>query len=111
MTHLRRSAREPRAGDARSCLLKGGVYPMNRPMAAAGRLLALVAALACAPGLATAQTPSMFSNLAKPAIGMNALFSGQAAHHLNQPYGLSLGEGEGSLMSAVDPYRTSAGHV
>ena len=39
----------------------------------------LFAVLVCMPALATAQTSSMFSNLANPAIGMNALFSGQAA--------------------------------
>ena len=45
----------------------------------------LLAALVCVPALALAQTRSaMFSNLANPAIGMNALFSGQAARNLDQ---------------------------
>lgn len=48
-------------------------------------------------------TSSMFSNLANPAIGLNALFSGQAAHNLDQPYGLRFDEAEISLISVVDP--------
>ena len=76
------------------------------------RMLAcLFAALACAPAPAVAQTSSMFSNLANPAIGMNALFSGQAAHNLDQAYGLHFDEAEMSVMSAVDPYWTFAGNV
>src|SRR3989441_13269777 len=63
----------------------------------------LVAALMCAPTFAAAQTRSMFSNLANPSIGMNALFSGQAAHNLDQPYGLHFDEAEISLISVVDP--------
>src|SRR5436309_10053556 len=71
------------------------------------RMLAyLLAALVCAPALATAQTRSMFSNLANPSIGMNALFSAQAARNLNQPYGLQFDETEISLISVVDPYWT-----
>src|SRR5436309_7644767 len=71
------------------------------------RMLAcLFAALLCAPALATAQTKSMFSNLANPSIGMNALFSGQFARNLNQPYGLQFDEAEISLISVVDPYWT-----
>jgi len=66
----------------------------------------LFAALACAPALAAAQTSSMFSNLANPAIGMNALFSGQAAPNIDKPYGLTFDEAEISLISVVDPYWT-----
>ncbi len=66
----------------------------------------LFAALVCAPALATAQTSSMFSNLANPAIGMNALFTGQAASNLDQAYGLGFDEAEISLISVVDPYWT-----
>ena len=66
----------------------------------------LFAALASAPALATAQTSSMFSNLANPAIGMNALFSGQAAPNIDRPYGLQFDEAETSLISVVDPYWT-----
>ena len=76
------------------------------------RMLAcLLAALVCAPAVATAQTSSMFSNLANPAIGMNALFSGQAAHNLDQAYGLHFDEAEISLISVVDPYWTFASNI
>lgn len=76
------------------------------------RMLAcLLAALTCAPTLATAQTSSMFSNLANPAIGMNALFSGQAAHNLDQPYGLHFDEAEISLIAVVDPYWTLVSNI
>jgi len=48
----------------------------------------MLAALALTPALASAQTQTtMFSNLVNPAIGINALFSAQAAPTLNQPYG------------------------
>ncbi len=76
------------------------------------RILAcLVAALLCAPAVASAQTSSMFSNLANPAIGMNALFSAQAARSLNQPYGLHFDEAEISLISVVDPYWTFMSNI
>ncbi|HEY5038858.1 MAG TPA: hypothetical protein VIJ93_07290, partial [bacterium] len=57
-----------------------------------------------------AQTRSIISNLANPAIGMSALFLGQAAPELNQPYGLQFQEAEISLISTVDPYWTLAGN-
>ena len=63
------------------------------------------------PALATAQTSSMFSNLANPAIGMNALFSGQAAPNIDQAYGLQFDEAEMSLISVVDPYWTFSGNI
>ncbi len=76
------------------------------------RMLAcLVVVLACVPALATAQTSSMFSNLANPAMGMNALFSGQAARNINQPYGLHFDEAEISLISVVDPYWTFVSNI
>ncbi len=53
----------------------------------------------------------MFSNLANPAIGMNALFTGQAARNLDEAYGLKFDEAEMSLMSVVDPYWTFAGNI
>jgi hypothetical protein len=53
----------------------------------------------------------MFSNLANPAIGMNALFSGQAAHNINQAYGLQFDEAEISLISVVDPYWTFVSNI
>ncbi len=63
----------------------------------------MVVALICVPAFANAQSRSMFSNLANPSIGMNALFSAQAAHNLDQPYGLHFDEAEISLISVVDP--------
>ena len=71
----------------------------------------LLAALLCAPALATAQTSSLFSNLANPSIGMNALFSAQAARNLNQPYGLRFDEAEISVISVVDPYWTLVSNI
>jgi hypothetical protein len=72
----------------------------------------LFAALACMPAIAMAQTPSaMFSNLANPAIGMNALFTGQAAPNLDQAYGLGFDEAEISLISVVDPYWTFVSNI
>lgn len=59
----------------------------------------------------TSGTSSMFSNLANPAIGMNALFSAQAAHNLDQPYGLQFDEAEISLISTVDPYWTLTSNI
>src|SRR5206468_712729 len=75
----------------------GGVAPLVAPSGGTVRmrfriLVCLLAALVCAPAIAAAQTPSMFSNAANPAIGMNALFTGQAARALNQPYGLGFDE-------------------
>ena len=61
-------------------------------------------ALSCMPGMAIAQTRSMYSNLANPSIGLNALFLGQAAPDLDQPYGLDFQSAELSLISVVDPY-------
>ncbi|HVP39195.1 MAG TPA: outer membrane beta-barrel protein [Candidatus Saccharimonadales bacterium] len=71
----------------------------------------LFVALACTPALAAAQTSSLFSNLANPSIGMNALFSAQAAHNLNQPYGLHFDEAEISVISVVDPYWTLVSNI
>ena len=73
--------------------------------------MCLFAALMCAPALATAQTTSMFSNLANPAIGMNALFTGQAARNLDQAYGLGFDEAEMSVISTVDPYWTFVSNI
>jgi len=68
----------------------------------------LIAAIA-AP--AHAQTNSMFSNLANPAIGLNALFSAQAAHNLDQAYVLHFDEAELSAISTVDPYWTLMANI
>lgn len=76
------------------------------------RMLAcLLVAVALVPAVATAQPNAMFSNLANPAIGMNALFSGQAVPTLNQPYGLDFDEAEISLISTVDPYWTFVSNI
>ena len=74
-------------------------------------LAALFIVLLCAPPFAAAQTQSMYSNLANPAIGMNALFSGLAAHNLDQPYGVGFDEAEISLISVVDPYWTFTSNI
>ncbi|HLQ65939.1 MAG TPA: hypothetical protein VK123_01760 [Candidatus Limnocylindrales bacterium] len=80
-----------------------------------GATLALAVSLAwsgaASTSVAQAQTSSMFSNQANPAIGMNALFSGQAAHNLKQPYGLHFDEAEISLIAVVDPYWTFVSNI
>ena len=86
--------------------------------ALAQAVLPACAALFCMPANALAQglggagpSASMFSNLANPAVGMNALFTGQAAPNLNQAYGLGFDEAEISLISVVDPYWTFASNI
>jgi hypothetical protein len=74
-------------------------------------LACLFTALMCAPALANAQTSAMYSSLANPALGMNALFSGQAARNLDQPYGLQFDGAEISLISVVDPYWTLQSNI
>jgi len=50
-------------------------------------------------------------DLANPAIGMNALFTGQAAHNLDRAYRLGFDEAEISVISVVDPpVPAAAGH-
>jgi hypothetical protein len=71
----------------------------------------LCAVLLAIPAFATGQTSSMFSNLANPAIGMNALFSAQAAHNLDQPYAFQFDEAEISVISVVDPYWTFTSNI
>jgi hypothetical protein len=78
---------------------------------AATAVLALLLGSACLAAVATAQTNSLFSNLANPAIGMNALFSAQAAHNLDRPYGLQFDEAELSVISVVDPYWTLVSNI
>src|SRR5262245_3413939 len=73
--------------------------------------LCLLAGVAAAPGVVMAQTRSMFSNLANPAIGMNALFSAQAAPTLDQPYSPNFDEAEVSLIAVVDPYWTLVSNI
>jgi hypothetical protein len=81
-------------------------------------LVCLLAVLACVPGVAASQSSgdagpasSMFSNLANPAIGMNALFTGQAAPTQNQAYGLGFDDAEVSFISVVDPYWTFSSNI
>ena len=64
-----------------------------------------------APPSETGASTSMFSNLANPAIGMNALFSVQAAHNRSQAYGFDFDEAEISLLSVVDPYWTFTSNI
>ncbi|MBI1796231.1 MAG: hypothetical protein HYR74_04175 [Candidatus Eisenbacteria bacterium] len=85
---------------------------MLRPIPVVMRMLAcLAAALALMPAPAAAQTSSLYSNLANPAIGMNALFSGTAARNLDRAYGLHFDEAEISLISVVDPYWTLVSNI
>jgi hypothetical protein len=71
--------------------------------------LLLMPALAISP--AFGQTRSMYSNQANPSIGMNALFSAQAAHNLDEPYGIHFDEAEISLIAVVDPYWTLVSNI
>jgi hypothetical protein len=84
---------------------------MNRSSRTAVGAVWLLVAFALIPGVAAAQTRSMFSNLANPAIGMNALFSWQAAHNLDEPYNIHFDEAEISLISTVDPYWTLVSNI
>src|ERR1700679_1519132 len=74
------------------------------------RYLLLVLCFAFPLGV-QAQTRSIISNLANPAIGMSALFLGQAAPNLNTPYGIKFQEAELSVISTVDPYWTLAANL
>ncbi|HET6349947.1 MAG TPA: hypothetical protein VFH88_12775 [Candidatus Krumholzibacteria bacterium] len=74
-------------------------------------LIAVFVSLACIPALSPAQTRSMFSNLANPSIGLNALVSAQAAPNLNQPYGINFDDAEMSLISVVDPTWTLVSNI
>jgi len=78
-------------------------------------MVCLLAVLVYEPDAAAAQgsggSSSMFSNLANPAIGMNALFTGQAAPTQNKAYGLGFDEAEISLLAVVDPYWTFSSNI
>jgi hypothetical protein len=74
-------------------------------------MLVFSAAQVCVSAPASAQTPAMFSNLSNPALGMNALFSGQAAPNLDEAYGLQFDGAEISLISFVDPYWTLSSNI
>jgi len=67
-------------------------------------LLCLCLALAGVPASGHAQTRSIYSNLANPSIGFNALFLDQFAPNIDEPYGPQFQESEISLISVVDPY-------
>lgn len=69
------------------------------------------AAFMALPMVTSAQTRSIYSNLANPPIGMNTLFSGQIAPQLNEPYGLHFDEAEISFISIVDPYWTLRSNI
>ncbi len=73
-------------------------------------ILASLLGVAFAGG-AQAQTRSIISNLANPAIGMSALFLGQAAPNIAAPYGIKFQEAELSVISTVDPYWTLAANL
>jgi len=65
----------------------------------------------CAPGLARAQTRSMYSNLSNPSIGVNGLFLGQVAPDLDEAYGFQFQAAEVSFISVVDPYWTFTANI
>lgn len=69
------------------------------------------AMLVCGHDVSHAQTRSMYSNLANPAIGLNALFSGEIAPDLPGAYGLDFNSAELSVISVVDPYWTLVANV
>ncbi len=77
-----------------------------------GKTVALVVLGLIAPSFAGAQTRSIISNLANPAIGMTGLFLAQAAPDLKTAgaNGPSFQEAEISMISAVDPLWTLAGN-
>jgi len=62
-------------------------------------------------GQAGAETQSMISNLANPAIGFVALFRSDVAPKLDRPYGFSFEGAEISLISVVDPYWTLSSNL
>jgi hypothetical protein len=74
-------------------------------------LICTFGALLCASAPASAQTRSIYSNLANPAIGMNALFSWQAAPNLDGPYSFNFDGAEISLISFVDPLWTLESNI
>jgi hypothetical protein len=63
------------------------------------------------PAAARAETSSLISNLANPAIGLNALVRGDAVPRLDRPYGVRFEEAELSVLSVVDPYWTLAANL
>lgn len=73
----------------------------------------LTSALLCLPLAASAQTRSIISNLANPAIGMSALFLGNEAPNVSYPneQGIQFQEAELSVISTVDPYWTLAANL
>jgi len=62
-------------------------------------------------GQVGAETQSIISNLANPAIGFNALFRAEAVPKLEAPYGFRFEESEVSLISVVDPYWTLSSNL
>lgn len=77
------------------------------------RLFVLFGVLAACPAFLNAQTRSIISNLANPAIGMSALFLGNEAPNVDYPHeqGIQFQEAELSVISTVDPYWTLAANL
>jgi hypothetical protein len=75
--------------------------------------LLLFSLLLGVPAFGLAQTRSIISNLANPAIGMSALFLGQEAPNVSQSglNGIQFQEAELSVISTVDPYWTLAANL
>lgn len=81
-------------------------------MSFSNRSLMLFSAVLFFPLFASAQTRSIISNLANPAIGMSALFLEQVAPNRTDPGSTSpsFQEAEISIISTVDPLWTLAGN-
>ena len=77
------------------------------------KFLAVIGVILALPAFLTAQTRSIISNLANPAIGMSALFLGNEAPNLDYPneQGIQFQEAELSVISTVDPYWTLAANL
>lgn len=76
------------------------------------KLLVVTGLIFTLPAVSGAQTRSIISNLANPAIGMSALFLGQEAPNVAQSgvQGIQFQEAELSVISTVDPYWTLTGN-
>jgi len=75
------------------------------------KLYLLASVLLFHVGQAGAETQSIISNLANPAIGFNALFRAEAVPKLSTPYGFRFEESEVSLVSVVDQYWTLSSNL
>jgi hypothetical protein len=70
------------------------------------KLFLYIISLACLPASTWAQTKSLVSNLANPAISFVAQFGAEMAPDLNQPFGPRFEEAELVLQSTVDQHWT-----